>query len=129
MSFLVFVNGLGSNYRGNKIYEFIFSDSKEVWGDDWDTVPANGNPTSPNINEIKKVGVLNREDIDMELVQNSDFFCMKDAVDKVVALAWESDKDIDDRTVFHYGMTEQEVKDKLYEKDIILEFYKEFQTK
>ena len=129
MSFLVFVNGLGSNYRGNKIYEFIFSDSKEVWGDDWDTVPANGNPTSPNINEIKKVGVLNREDIDMELVQNSDSFCMKDAVDKVVALAWESDKDIDDRTVFHYGMTEQEVKDKLYEKDIILEFYKEFQTK
>jgi hypothetical protein len=26
-------------------------------------------------------------------------------------------------------MTEQEVKDRLYEKDIILEFYKEFQTK
>jgi hypothetical protein len=129
MSFLVFVNGLGSNYRGNKIYEFIFSENNEVWGDDWDTVPANGNPTSPNINEIKKVGVLNREDIDMELIQNSDFFCMKDAVDKVIALAWESDKDIDDRIVFHYGMTEQEVKDRLYEKDIILEFYKEFQTR
>ena len=63
----------------------------------------------------------------MELVQNSDFFCMKDAVDKVVALAWEEDKDLENRLVFHYGMTEQEVKDKLYEKDIILEFYKEFE--
>lgn len=127
MSYLVFVNGLGANYKGNKTYEFIFSKSGDVWGDDWDTNPANGNPTTPDINEIEKVGVLNREGIEMELVQNSDFFCMKDAVDKVVALAWEEDKDLENRLVFHYGMTEQEVKDKLYEKDIILEFYKEFE--
>ena len=127
MSYLVFVNGLGANYKGNKTYEFIFSKTDDVWGDDWDTNPANGNPTTPDMNEIEKVGVLNREGIEMELVQNSDFFCMKDAVDRVVALAWEEDKDIENRLVFHYGMTEQEVKDKLYEKDIILEFYKEFE--
>lgn len=127
MSYLVFVNGLGANYKGNKTYEFVFSKNNDVWGDDWDTIPANGNPTTPDINEIEKVGVLNREGIEMELVQNSDFFCMKDAVDKVVALAWEEDKDLENRLVFHYGMTEQEVKDKLYEKDIILEFYKEFE--
>ena len=127
MSYLVFVNGLGANYKGNKTYEFVFSKSDDVWGDDWGTMPANGNPTTPDINEIEKVGVLNREGIEMELVQNSDFFCMKDAVDKVVALAWEEDKDLENRLVFHYGMTEQEVKDKLYEKDIILEFYKEFE--
>jgi hypothetical protein len=126
MSYLVFVNGLGANYKGNKTYEFVFSKNNDVWGDDWDTIPANGNPTTPDINEIEKVGVLNREGIEMELIQNSDFFCMKDAVDKVVALAWEEDKDLDYRLVFHYGMTEQEVKDKLYEKDIILEYYKEF---
>jgi len=127
MSYLVFVNGLGANYKGNKTYEFVFSKDNDVWGDDWDTNPANGNPTTPDISEIEKVGVLNREGIEMELVQNSDFFCMKDAVDKVVALAWEEDKDLENRLVFHYGMTEQEVKDKLYEKDIILEFYKEFE--
>lgn len=126
MSYLVFVNGLGANYKGNKTYEFVFSKNNDVWGDDWDTTPANGNPTTPDISEIEKVGVLNRENIEMELIQNSDFFCMKDAVDKVVALAWEEDKDLDYRLVFHYGMTEQEVKDKLYEKDIILEYYKEF---
>jgi hypothetical protein len=128
MSYLVFVNGLGANYKGNKTYEFVFSKTDDVWGDDWDTNPANGNPTTPDINEIEKVGVLNREGIEMELVQNSDFFCMKDAVDRVVALAWEEDKDIENRLVFHYGMTEQEVKDKLYEKDIILEFYKELHS-
>ena len=128
MSYLVFVNGLGANYKGNKTYEFVFSKNNDVWGDDWDTTPANGNPTTPDISEIEKVGVLNRENIEMELIQNSDFFCMKDAVDKVVALAWEEDKDLDYRLVFHYGMTEQEVKDKLYEKDIILEYYKEFES-
>jgi len=70
---------------------------------------------------------LNRDGIDMELVQNSDFFCMKDAIDNVVALGWEKDSDIDNRLVFHFGMSEQQVKDKLYEKDIILEYYKEFE--
>ena len=127
MSYLVFVNGLGPNYKGNKIYEFVFSSSLEIWGDDWDSEPANGNPTPPDTEEIKKVGVLNRDGIDMELIQNSDFFCMKDAIDNVVALAWENDSDKDERLVFHFGMTEQQVKDKLYEKDIILEFYKEFE--
>jgi hypothetical protein len=52
---------------------------------------------------------------------------MKDAIDKVIALAWETDSDKDDRLVFHFGMSEQQVKDKLYEKDIILEYYKEFE--
>jgi hypothetical protein len=52
---------------------------------------------------------------------------MKDAVDNVVALGWEKDSDIDNRLVFHFGMSEQQVKDKLYEKDIILEYYKEFE--
>jgi hypothetical protein len=127
MNYLVFVNGLGANYKGNRTYEFVFANNKDVFGDDWETTPANGNPTSPNVEEITKVGVLNREGIELELVQNSDFFCMKDAVDNVIALAWETDTDIDERLVFHYGMSEKEVKDKLYEKDIILEFYKEFE--
>jgi len=76
MSYLVFVNGLGANYRGNKTYEFIFSQTTEVFGDDWDTVPANGNPTPPDTEEIKKVGVLNRDGIDMELIQNMNLWLM-----------------------------------------------------
>ena len=53
---------------------------------------------------------------------------MKDGVDKVVALGWERDKELDNRLVFHFGDTEEVVKNKLYEKDIILEFYKEFEN-
>ena len=47
---------------------------------------------------------------------------MIDAIDDVVALAWETDEENGQkRLVFRFGMTEQEIKDKLYEKDLILE--------
>ena len=125
MSNLIFVNGLGPNYKGDNLYEFIFSDSLDVWGDSWDNKPSNGYPTPPELKYIKKVGVLRNTDIKLELIQNSDFFCMIDAIDDVVALAWETDEENEQkRLVFRFGMTEQEIKDKLYEKDLILEFEK-----
>ena len=85
---------------------------------------ANGNPTPPEIESIEFIGNLNKENIELELIQNSDFFSMKDGVDNVVALAWEKDKDIDKRLVFHFGDSLEQVKDKLYEKDLILEIKK-----
>jgi hypothetical protein len=129
MSYLIYVNGLGPNYKGDNIYEFIFSDvKKEVWGEGWESKPSNGNPLPPNIELIRKVGVLKNAEIKLSLIQDSDFFSMKDGVDKVVALGWERDKELDNRLVFHFGDTEEVVKNKLYEKDIILEFYKEFEN-
>ena len=125
MSNLIFVNGLGPNYKGDNLYEFIFSDSLDVWGDSWDNKPSNGYPTPPELKYIKKVGVLRNTDIKLELIQNSDFFCMIDAMDDVVALAWESEEsEGQKRLVFRFGQTEQEIKDKLYERDLILEFEK-----
>ena len=50
---------------------------------------------------------------------------MIDAMDDVVALAWETDEDENQkRMVFRFGVSEQEIKDKLYERDLILEFEK-----
>ena len=123
MSHLIYVNGLGPNYKGDNLYEFIFSDEKDVWGESWESKPCNGYPTPPDLKYIKKVGVLRNTDIKLELIQNSDFFCMIDAIDDVVALAWEHDEENGQkRMVFRFGMTEQEIKDKLYERDLILEF-------
>ena len=76
MSYLIFVNGLGPNYKGDNIYEFIFSDLDDVWGDDWDAEPAAGKPLPPDVNYIKKVGVLKNSEIELNLIQNSDFFGM-----------------------------------------------------
>lgn len=124
MSYLIYVNGLGPNYKGDNLYEFIFSDSLDVWGEAWESKPSNGYPTPPELKYIKKVGVLKKTDVKLELIQNSDFFCMIDAMDDVVALAWETNDEDGKRLVFRFGMTEQEIKDKLYERDLILEFEK-----
>lgn len=130
MSYLIYVNELGPNYRGNNIYEFIFSDSlKNVWGESWESKPANGYPSPPDLEHIKKVGVLEKNEISMSVVQNSDFFSMMDAIDEIIALSWENEQDdvsfdVVKRLVFRYGETEESVKNKLYERDIVLEFDK-----
>ena len=130
MSYLIYVNGLGQNYKGEHIYEFIFSDKTEgIWGQDWESKPSNGYPSPPDIEKIKKVGVLKNEIIKLSLIQDSDFFSMIDALDGVIALGWEEENDLIDfnqmkRLVFRFGETEKEVKDKLYERDIVLEFEK-----
>ena len=74
MSYLTYVNGLGPNYKGDNLYEFIFSDSVDVWGDSWESKPSNGYPLPPELKYIKKVGVLRNTDLKLELTQNSDFF-------------------------------------------------------
>ena len=120
---------MGPNYKGENIYEFIFSDSiDEVWGENWESKPANGYPSPPDVEHVKKVGVLTNGEITLELVQESDVFSVQDAIDGVLALGWEKEEDIDfslvKRLVFKYGDQEQDVKDKLYERDLVLQFEK-----
>ena len=125
MSVLVYINGLGPNYKGDNLYEFIFSETTDVWGENWDSKPANQYPLPPSIEYVSKVGVLKNTDLKLELIQNSDYFSMLDAMDDIVALAWEnSDDDRKKRLSFRFGEQEQRIKDKLYENDLILEFEK-----
>ena len=130
MSQLIYINGMGPNFRGDNIYEFIFSDTLEVFGENWESKPANGYPLPPDIEYIKKVGTLINEDITLELIQDSDVFSLIDSMDGVIALGWEKENDEVDfsltkRLVFHFGDSEEDVKNKLYERDIVLQFEKE----
>jgi hypothetical protein len=130
MSKLIYINGLGPNYKGDNIYEFIFSDTLEVFGENWESKPANGYPLPPDMEYIKKVGTLINEDIEFDLVQNSDVFSLIDSMDGVLALGWEKEDNEKDfslikRLVFNFGDTEETVKNKLYERDIVLQFEKE----
>ena len=128
MSYLIYVNELGPNYKGDNIYEFIFSDSSEnIWGENWDARPANGYPEPPELKYIKEVGQLSRTTIQLELIQNCDFMGVTDAMEDIIALAWEKDESCEDNTrlVFRFGDTLEKVKDKLYERDLILDFDKE----
>lgn len=131
MNKLIYINGMGPNYKGDNIYEFIFSNTLEVFGENWESKPANGYPSPPDIEYIKKVGTLINEDIQFDLVQESDVFSVIDSMDTVIALGWEKENDEKDfslikRLVFHFGESEEIVKNKLYERDIVLEFEKDF---
>ena len=130
MNKLVFVNELGPNFKGDNLYEFIFSTEKEIDGEGWDSFPAGGNPQPPHIDFISKVGVLKSDKVKLNVIQNSDFFSIYDAVDNVIALAWEDIEneyydDNQTRLVFHFGDTEEKVIDKLYERDIVLKIEKD----
>ena len=127
MSHLIYINGLGPNYRGDNMYEFIFSGELDVWGENWDARPANGYPEPPELKYIKEVGQLSRTTIQLELIQNCDFMGVTDAMEDIIALAWEKYESCEDNTrlVFRFGDTLEKVKDKLYERDLILDFDKE----
>jgi hypothetical protein len=121
---------MGPNFKGDNIYEFIFSKTIDVFGENWESKPANGYPSPPDMEYITKVGTLINEDVTLELVQDSDVFSIIDSMDGVIALGWEKEtEDIDfsliKRLVFRFGETEEEVKNKLYERDIVLQSEKE----
>ena len=126
--FLIYVNKICKDYKENYLYEFIFSDAtKNIDGDDWDTFPASGRPSAPHDHFIKKVGRLESE-IKFDVVQDSDTFAVWDAVDEVIALAWENinayDSYPEKRICFKFGEPMNEVESKLYEKDLILQYNK-----
>jgi hypothetical protein len=124
--FLIYVNMVGKDYKGNLIYEFIFSDTtNNIDGEQWDVFPASGRPEPPHDNFIKNVGRLESE-LNLEVIQNSDTFAVWDAIDGVIALAWENinayDAYPEKRLCFKFGETLEDVEAKLYEKDLILNY-------
>jgi hypothetical protein len=126
--FLIYVNRVGKDYKGNVLFEFIFSDTLEnVDGEDWDMVPASGRPEPPHEQFVKKVGRLESELV-LDVIQDSSEFAVWDAVDGVIALAYENidgyDSYPEKRLCFHFGNTLTEVEEKLYEKDLILNYNK-----
>ena len=130
MSYLIYLNELGPNYKGDNIYEFIFSDSLEdVWGESWESNPANGYPQPPDLELISKVAVLKNDKLKFNVIQNSYYFSMIDCKDDIISLGWEIENEfvnysINKRLSFRFGESEEIVKNKLYERDIVLEFEK-----
>jgi hypothetical protein len=128
MQYLIYINKIGIDYADNYLYDFIFSDNvKGIDGEDWDTCPASGRPKPPNSIYIKRVGRLESE-LKFDVIQNSDTFAVWDAMDGVIALAWENLDEYtvypDKRLCFKFGMTMDAVEGLLYEKDLALKYEK-----
>lgn len=118
---LIYVNEIGSDYKGQKQYEFIFSKSTDLDIEEWFVIPASAshNTKSPEIQYVDLVGLLKNTDLQLELVQDSDYFGVIDAVDNVIALAWEKfDFDNEfDRLTFRFGESVESVTKKLKQRN------------
>lgn len=117
---LIFVNEIGADYKGQKQYEFIFSEGTEMDIDSWFDIPASlsSQSKSPDIEYIDVVALLKNSDLQLELVQNSDYFGVIDAVDGVIALGWEKfdvESDVA-RLTFKFGETIESVTKKIKER-------------
>ena len=57
---LIYVNEIGSDYKGQKQYEFVFSESTEIDMGDWFAVPASSvsRSKSPDVEYVDVVGLL-----------------------------------------------------------------------
>ena len=121
---LIYVNEIGADYKGQKQYEFIFSNSTEIDMEEWFVIPASASsqPKSPEIEYVDLVGLVKNTDLQLELVQNSDYFGVIDAVDGVIALAWEKfDYDSEfDRMTFKFGESLDSVTKKLKLRSYLL---------
>lgn len=121
---LIYVNEIGSDFKGQKQYEFIFSKSLDLDIEEWFTIPASSTPQpkSPDIEYVDIVGLLKNTDLKLELIQDSDYFGVIDSVDGIIALAWEKfDFDIEnERLSFKFGDTIETVTKKLKNRNYIL---------
>jgi hypothetical protein len=121
---LIYVNEIGADFKGQNQYEFIFSESTEIDMDEWFIIPASATsqPKSPEIEYVDLVGLLKNTDLQLDLVQDSDYFGVIDAVDGVIALAWEKfnfDSE-DERLTFKFGESLESVTKKLKQREYLL---------
>ena len=127
--YLIYINKIGTNFKGEHIFEFLFSDRTNYdWDETWyeSSVVTDKNDLTPDPSFIKLVGGLKTPELDLELIQNSGVFQIYNAVEGIIALAWEKLQDDQDypeeRLVFRFGETKESVEDKLYSLDLVLNY-------
>jgi hypothetical protein len=127
--YLIYINRIGRTFKGEHIFEFLFSDSTEwEWDDSWyeSSVITETRDLAPDEKIIKIVGTLKTNELDLELVQEDGVRDIYNAVEGIIALGWEKlgeEDDIPDkRRVFKFGDTKESVDEQLYEYDLALNY-------
>ena len=127
--YLIYINRIGTTFKGEHIFEFLFSHSVEWdWDDTWyeSSVMTETRELSPDESIIKTVGTLKTSLFDMELVQEDGVRDIYNAVEGIIALGWEKleeDEEIPEkRRVFNFGDTKESVDEQLYEYDLALKY-------
>ena len=134
--YLIYINRIGTTFKGEHIFEFLFSNSVEWdWDDTWyeSSVMTDTRELSPDESIIKTVGTLKTDEFDLELVQEDGVRDIYNAVEGIIALGWEKleeDEEIPEkRRVFNFGDTKESVDEQLYEYDLALKYKENKVTK
>lgn len=127
--YLIYINRIGRTFKGENVFEFLFSDSTEwEWDESWyeSSVITETRDLAPDETIIKLVGTLKTDELDLELVQEDGVRDIYNAVEGIIALGWEKldeESDVPDkRRVFKFGDTKESVDDQLYEYDLVLKY-------
>lgn len=127
--FLIYINKIGTNYKGEHLFEFLFSDSIDwEWDEGWyeSSLINDTRDLAPDESIIKLVGSLKTDEIDLDLVQESGVFDIYNAVEGIVALGWQKlldEEDIpDERIVLKFGERMESVEAKLLLADLHLNY-------
>jgi hypothetical protein len=127
--YLIYINRIGTTFKGEHIFEFLFSNSIEWdWDDTWyeSSVMTDTRELSPDESIVKTVGTLKTYEFDLELVQEDGVRDIYNAVEGIIALGWEKleeDEEIPEkRRVFNFGDTKESVDEQLYEYDLALKY-------
>lgn len=127
--YLVYINRIGTTFKGENIFEFLYSNSIDwEWDDTWyeSSVMTNTRELAPDESIIKFVGTLKTNEFDLELVQEDGVRDIYNAVEGIIALGWEKLGEEDEipqkRRVFKFGDTKESVDEQLYEYDLVLKY-------
>jgi hypothetical protein len=127
--YLIYINRIGKTFKGENMFEFLFSDSTEwEWDESWyeSSVMTDTRDLAPDESIIKLVGSLKTDEFDLELIQEDGVRDIYNAVEGIMALGWEKLQDDEDypekRRVFKFGDTKESVDEQLYEYDLVLKY-------
>ena len=127
--YLIYINRIGTTFKGEHIFEFLFSDSIEwEWDETWyeSSVMTDTRELSPDESIIKMVGTLKTDEFNLELVQEDGVRDIYNAVEGIIALGWEKLEEEEEipekRRVFNFGDTKESVDEQLYEYDLALKY-------
>jgi hypothetical protein len=127
--YLIYINRIGTTFKGEHIFEFLFSNSVDwEWDETWyeSSVMTDTRELSPDESIIKVVGTLKTGEFDLELVQEDGVRDIYNAVEGIIALGWEKLEEEEEiperRRVFNFGDTKESVDEQLYEYDLTLKY-------
>tara|TARA_R110000868_G_scaffold610_1_gene4313 strand:- start:43 stop:459 length:417 start_codon:yes stop_codon:yes gene_type:complete len=127
--YLIYINRIGTTFKGEHMFEFLFSNSIEwEWDESWyeSSVMTETRELAPNENIISLVGSLKTDEFNLELVQEDGVRNIYNAVEGIIALGWEKLEDEGEipekRRVFNFGDTKESVDGQLYEYDLTLKY-------